>query len=156
MAKLMAFHFQVLKAKKLILNNAQQRRPFFLSRSGHFLRIYSHHLNNGKLFALSARVTSFKRDRPPGGPPLVTPQLNGGPARRAANYQRGAGGWHRRPSGSGFHAGRRGVAWASRLRCPGTNPALRMRRQPRTQAWAWQHAASLRSAAGDSSERCTS
>jgi len=36
-----------------------------------------------KSFALSARVPSFERDRPPGGPPLVTPQLNGGPARRA-------------------------------------------------------------------------
>ena len=38
-----------------------------------------------KSFALSARVPSFERDRPPGGPPLVTPQLNGGPARRAVN-----------------------------------------------------------------------
>ena len=28
-------------------------------------------------------VPSFERDRPPGGSPLVTPQLNGGPARRA-------------------------------------------------------------------------
>ena len=36
-----------------------------------------------KSFALSARVPSFERDRPPGGPPLVTPQLNGGPTRRA-------------------------------------------------------------------------
>ena len=36
-----------------------------------------------KSFALSARVPSFERDRPPGGLPLVTPQLNGGPARRA-------------------------------------------------------------------------
>jgi len=29
-----------------------------------------------KSFALSARVPSYERDRPPGGPPLVTPQLN--------------------------------------------------------------------------------
>ena len=36
-----------------------------------------------KPFALSARVPSFERDRPPVGPPLATPQLNGGPARRA-------------------------------------------------------------------------
>ena len=27
---------------------------------------------------LPAHAASFERDRPPGGPPLVTPQLNGG------------------------------------------------------------------------------
>ena len=55
-----------------------------ISQSDHFLRIIPP-TKRQKSFALSARVPSFERDRPPGGPPLVTPQLNGGPARRAVN-----------------------------------------------------------------------
>ena len=67
----------------LILNK-EQRRPFVLthSQSIRFLRI-TPPTKRQKSFALSARVPSFERDRPPGGSPLVTPQLNGGPARRA-------------------------------------------------------------------------
>ena len=76
-------------AKRAYGLNKEQRRPFVLthseiSQSDHFLRI-TPPTKRQKSFALSARVPSFERDRPPGGPPLVTPQLNGGPARRAVN-----------------------------------------------------------------------
>ena len=74
-------------AERARLLNKEQRRPFVVrsvSQSDHFLRI-TPPTKRQKSFALSARVPSFERDRPPGGPPLVTPQLNGGPARRAVN-----------------------------------------------------------------------
>ena len=48
--------------------------------------VVHHTTKRQKSFALSVRVPSFERDRPPGGPPLVKPQLNGGPARRAVNH----------------------------------------------------------------------
>ena len=76
-------------AERARLLNKEQRRPFVVTHSvsqrSDFLRNTHHQVNGKKSFALSARVPSFERDRPPGAPPLVTPQLNGGPARRAVN-----------------------------------------------------------------------
>ena len=78
-----------MDAERARLLNKEQRRPFIFTHSlrdqsvrSDFLRI-TPPTKRQKSFALSARVPSFERDRPPGGPPLVTPQLNGGPARRA-------------------------------------------------------------------------
>ena len=71
-------------AERARLLNKEQRCPFVVrdqSDQSDFLRIIP--TKRQKSFALSARVPSFERDRPLGGPPLVTPQLNGGPARRA-------------------------------------------------------------------------
>jgi len=78
-------------AERARLLNKEQRYPSVVSQRSEisqrsdFLRI-TPPTKRQKSFALSARVPSFERDRPPGGPPLVTPQLNGGPARRAVNY----------------------------------------------------------------------
>ena len=77
-------------AERARLLNKEQRQPSVLTHSvsqrSDFLRI-TPPTKRQKNFALSARVPSFERDRPPGGPPLVTPQLNGGPARRAVNKE---------------------------------------------------------------------
>ena len=83
-------------AERARLLNKEQRYPFVFSQSvSHsltqsvsqseirFPAYYSPPAKRQKSFALSARVPSFERERPPGVPPLVTPQLNGGPARRA-------------------------------------------------------------------------
>jgi len=79
-------------AERARLLNTEQRYPFVVSYSLsqsvsqseiRFPAYYTPPTKRPKSFALSARVPSFERDRPPGGPPLVTPQLNGGPARRA-------------------------------------------------------------------------
>ena len=75
-------------AEQARLLNKEQRYPFVVTHSlrdqrSDFLRNTHKPTKRQKSFALSARVPSFERDRPPGGPPLVTPQLNGGPARRA-------------------------------------------------------------------------
>jgi len=82
-------------AERARLLNKEQRRPFIVTQirdqrseirdQSDFLRI-TPPTKRQKSFALSARGPSFERDCPPGGPPLVTPQLNGGPARRAVNY----------------------------------------------------------------------
>ena len=81
--------------------------PHSVSQSD-FLRI-TPPTKRQKYFALSARVPSFERDRP--RPPLVTPQLNWGPARRAVNYTPGRDGTRNaarrpgpggRPRGCGF------------------------------------------------------
>ena len=80
-----------MDAERARLLNKEQRYPSVVSQRSEisqrsdFLRI-TPPTKRQKSFALSARVPSFERDRPPGGPPLVTPQLNGGPARRAVNY----------------------------------------------------------------------
>ena len=69
-------------AERAHLLNKEQRYPFVLSqirdqRSDQISCVLHHQLiKRQKPFALSARVPSFERDRPPGGPPLVTPQLN--------------------------------------------------------------------------------
>jgi len=103
-------------AERARLLNEEQRRPFVLTQIGsdqsdsdHFMRM-TPPTKRQKPFALSARVPSFERDRPPGGPPLVTPQLNGGPARRAVNYGGGGGGGG-------------GLFWSSAFR---SGPALRV------------------------------
>ena len=75
-------------AERARLLNKEQRYPFVVSQSVTEIRFpayYTPPTKRQKTFALSALVPSFERDRPPGGPPLVTPQLNGGPARRAVN-----------------------------------------------------------------------
>ena len=70
-------------AERARLLNKEQRRPFVLTHSvsqsvRDQISCVIHTTNStAKSFALSARVPSFERDRPPGGPPLVTPQLNG-------------------------------------------------------------------------------
>ena len=110
-------------AERARLLNKEQRHPFVLTHSlthseirSDFLRNTHHQLNGKKYFALSARVPSFERDRPPGGPPLVTPQLNGGPARRAVNNPI----WHRSQCC--------GVKWGARM--------LRARSVSREEVWA--------------------
>ena len=88
-----AFKPDRMGAERARLLNKEQRRPSVVTsdqrsvsqRSG-FLRI-TPPTKRQKSFALSARVSSFERDRPPGGPPLVTPQLKGRPARRAVNKE---------------------------------------------------------------------
>jgi len=85
-------------AERARLPNKEQRRPFVVTHSLtqrseirdqrseiRFPAYYTPPTKRQKSLALSARVPSFERDGPPGGPPLVTPQLNGGPARRAVN-----------------------------------------------------------------------
>ena len=79
-------------AERARLLNKEQRYPFCPHSLTHSeIRdqiscvINTHHKLNGKNPSRYLRVPSFERDRPPGGPPLVTPQLNGGPARRAVN-----------------------------------------------------------------------
>ena len=75
--------------------NKEQHHPFVLSSqisdirsqmSDHFLHI-TPLLIGEKSLALSAQVPSFQRDRPPGGPPLVTPKLMGDPPGGRSNSQ---------------------------------------------------------------------
>ena len=87
-------------AERARLLNKEQRYPFVVTQSVsqsvsqrseiRFPAYYTPPTKRQKSFALSARVPSFERDRPPGGPPLVTPQLKGRPARRAVNNLRSA------------------------------------------------------------------
>ena len=84
---LTALKLDRMGAERARLLNKEQRYPFVVSQISQIRDQISCVLPTtnytAKSFALPARVPSFERDRPPGGPPLVTPQLNGGPAQRA-------------------------------------------------------------------------
>ena len=69
----------------LIFLNREQRRPFVVRDQIQIISCVLHHELNGKNPSRYLRGSRLERDRPPGLPPLVTPQLNGGPARRAVN-----------------------------------------------------------------------
>ena len=76
-------------AERARLLNKDQRYPFVLrDQRSDFLRI-TPPTKRQKSFALSARVPSFERDRPPGGSPLVVTRESYSPTKRETSLEGG-------------------------------------------------------------------